>query len=203
MKTLFALTLVLVLAMFVTSPVFGQAEVDSDKVVNGYFMDNYEKELQFRSAGASEFGFLGVILNTGWGCAYPSDISETDLSRFHNVLTPSENGNSSTGGPMLHIIWPTGSDPCIPSNWIAGGWGQFSSSWQHKEKKDSFAGRFTASGYFFDEAGICEGDYVAYSAIWHVAGPNDALDCDLNPFDPDVSGCDKVDEKVQLTCPDL
>ena len=199
MKNLVALTLVC--AMVVVGPGFALSEVETDTVVNGYFMDNYEGNLQYRSAGASEPGFLAVILNTGWGCGWPVDIVETDLNRFHNVLTPPENSNQSTSGPMLHIVWPTGSDPCDPGNWIAGGYGQFSSSWQHKEKKDSFAGRFTASGYFFDEADICDGDYVAYSAIWHVAGENDDPNCDLNPFAPDVSGCKKVDEKVHLECP--
>lgn len=186
----------------VVSPVHAQAEVETDTVINGYFMDDYEGNLQFRSAGASEPGFLAVILNTGWGCWYPVN-TEDDLNRLHDVLTPSENTNQSSSGPMLHIIWPAGSDPCNPGNWIAGGYGQFSSSWKTNAKNDSFSGRFTASGYFPDEADICEGDYVAYSAIWHVAGDNNDLFCNLDPFNPDISGCKKVDEKVHLVCPDL
>lgn len=54
-----------------------------------------------------------------------------------------------------------------------------------------------------DGADFYEGDYVAYSAIWHVAGKNDDLYCYLDPYSPDVPGCDKVDEKVNLECPDL
>lgn len=191
-------------AIVMAGPLYAQAEVETETVVNGYFMDNYEGNLQLRSAGASELGYLLLILNTGWGCTFPVDIVAEDLNRLHDVLTPSGNTNSSTSGPMWHAVWPTGAGPCDPyNNWVAFGYGQFSSSWSTKDRKDGFAGRFTASGYFPDEAGICEGDYVAYNAIWHVAGDNDDPDCDLNPYAPNVSGCKKVDEKVSLECPDL
>ena len=181
---------------------FAQAEVETDTVVNGYFMDNYEGNLQLRSAGASDLNFLGVILNTGWGCGFLVD-SPVDENRIHDVLTPAGNTNQSTSGPMWHAVWPVGPGPCDSADWVAFGYGQFSSSWSMKAKKDSFAGRFTASGFFPDLAGICEGDYVAYSAIWHVTGKNGDPDCDLDLFNPEVSGCKKVDEKVNLVCPDL
>ena len=201
-KTLIFTLFAMLASQVAISSAHAQAEVETDTVAAGYFMDNYENNLQFRSVGGSELEVALNFLNIGWLCSYQVEIPAEDLNRLHNVLTPSENTNQSIGGPMVHIIWPTGSDPCFPENWIAGGYGQFSSSWKMNAKNDSFSGRFTASGYFPDQAGICEGDYVAYSALWHVAGSNDDPYCDLNPFDPDVSGCKKVDEKVHLVCPD-
>ena len=44
MKNLIALSLVC--AMGVVGPVYVQAEVEIDILVNGYFMDNYERNLQ-------------------------------------------------------------------------------------------------------------------------------------------------------------
>jgi len=180
---------------------YAQADVETDNYVTGYFMDNFEGNLQFRSAGASDLNFLGVILNTGWGCSFPVDDPE-DENRVHDVLAPSGNLNHSPGGPMWHVVWPVGPGPCNPDDWVAFGYGQYSSTWSEKENTDSFSGRFTASGLLLDLTGACDGDYVAFSATWHVAGQNDDPYCDLNPYGPNVSGCKKVDEKVHLECPE-
>jgi len=186
----------------VVGPVHAGADVETDTIVNGYFMDNYEGNLQYRSAGASDQNYLAIILNTGWGCSFPFDPDDMDENRIHDVLTPSGNGNQSTSGPMWHVVWPVGPGPCDPADWVAGGFGQFSSSWKERSKKNTFEGRFTASGYLDAHPALCASGFVAYSAIWHVAGKNGDPNCDLNPFAPNVSGCKKVIEKVNLECSD-
>lgn len=203
MNRLIIVLLTICMSSVAVGPAHAEAEVETDTIVNGYFMDNFEGNLQYRSAGASDLNFLGLILNIGWGCSFPIDLADMDENRLHDVLTPSENTNQTTNGPIWHAVWPVGPGPCNPADWVAFGYGQFSNTNSVKATKDSFSSRFTASGFFPDLAGFCEGDFVAYSAIWHVAGKNNAADCDLNPFAPDVSGCDKVKEKVHLECPDL
>lgn len=202
MKKMMILIFVASISVTMIVPAFAQAEVEDSSSRVLYFMDNFEGNLRVRSAGASDLDALAFLLNIGWGCEPLSFEDRTEL-RIHNVLTPSGNDNQSLSGPMWHVVWPVGPGPCNPANWIAFGYGQYSSINHSSERKNSFSSHFTGSGYLQDLYDLCEGDYIGFSAIWHVAGENVA-DCDLStPGAGIVSGCDKVDEKVNLECPDL